>query len=168
MANTATTPLALTIPTHGWRQVDGDMDPGAHGGVIAKCDGNHIEIMEIQPVRAQVGDSEALEVGFPFWSREAWYDLADLDLGSDDVKDAMRYRGIDEETLRALDSDGRAIAIACALLSYGQGVDPGPRGFSDAIITEPVIWWGSNDKPVGAEHIADEDAEFRALLADAK
>ena len=35
------------------------MSPGAHGGTIATADGHSIELIEIQPVRAHVGDVEA-------------------------------------------------------------------------------------------------------------
>src|SRR5882724_4374560 len=56
--------LDIPMPDFDWRQISGDMNPCAHGGIIARCDGGQIDLIEIQPVREYVGDDEAKEVGF--------------------------------------------------------------------------------------------------------
>lgn len=151
--------MKLRIPKHDWKQVGGDMNPGAHGGIIARADGDHIEIIEIQPVRAYVSDGEAAQIGYPFWSRGGWFDLDDLDLSNADVQSAMKSWGYSERDLEKLDPDVRATAIAEMLLSYGRG-DEGLAGWSDDVVPGPVVWWGSK-KPQGAEYLADEDEDFR-------
>ena len=153
-------PLAVTIPTMDWEQVDGDMDPGAHGGTIARGDGDLLELIQIQPVREYVGDL-ARDVGFPFWTREASYDAADLDPSKPEVQSAMRTLGIDEEMLREMEKPtSRALALASALLAHGYGVEEGPSGWSaDIGIPDRVKWW--DGKVAGAEYLADEDDAFR-------
>lgn len=152
--------LEVTIPTMSWEQIGGDMDPGAHGGTIATGDGRSIELIEIQPVRSHVGDKEAAEVGFPFWTKEAYFDLDDLDPNHEDVKSALDSIGMDLETLEAdFTPTQRAVVIAEALLGYGSG-DEGPAGWSGDIgIPDKVKW--SSGKIAGSEYIADEDESFR-------
>src|SRR5271166_2834765 len=156
--------IEVVVPTMDWEQISGDMDPGTYGGTIATGDGDHLELIEIQPVREHVGDDEAADVGFPFWTKEAWFDLADLDPTNDDVKSALRSAGFSEGDQQIwfeeeATPEQRAIAIAEALLGYGRG-DEGPSGWSGDIgIPEKVKWWG--DKVAGAEYLADEDDAFR-------
>ncbi len=152
-------PMEVTIPTMDWEQIDGDMDPGAHGGTIATADGDRIELLNIQPVREYVGDDEAREVGFPFWTREASYDASDLDPSNGDVKSAMRTVGLDAGTLRDLTPEYRALAIATALLDYGHGAEEGPSGWSEDVIHQPVKWLSG--EVAGAEYLADEDEAYR-------
>lgn len=159
--------MDLVIPTMGWEQIGGDMSPGAYGGTLATADGSSIELLKIQPVREYVGDSEAKEVGFPFWTREASFTLDDLDPSKKDVRSALDSIGMTVETLET-DYDSpttRALIIAEALLDYGCA-DEGPAGWSSDIVPGPVKWW--NDKVAGAEYLADEDDEFRReiLLGD--
>ena len=152
-------PIEIVIPTMDWEQIGGDMDPGTYGGTIATGDGNAIELIRIDPVREYVGDKEAADVGFPFWTKEAYFDLGDLDPDSEEVKSAMQTVGLEREALEELEPEQRAIALAEALLDYGRG-DPGPSGWStDINIPEKVKWWG--DKVAGAEYLADEDEAFR-------
>lgn len=163
------TPEALEIEIPNmpkWQQIGGDMSPGAYGGIIARSDGDALELIEIQPVREAIGDREAAEVGFPFWTREAHYDLADLDPSKPDVQSALRSYGLDANTLEDLKPAERALAIAEALLSHGDGVDEGPSGWSDDIVPGPVKWMSG--KIAGPEYLADEDDEFihDVLLAD--
>jgi hypothetical protein len=157
--------IEVVIPTMDWEQISGDM--GAYGGIIATGDGDHLELIEIQPVREHVGDSEAADVGFPFWTKEAWFDLADLDPTNDDVKSALDSIGMELETLEEdFTPEQRAIVIAEALLGWGRG-DEGPAGWSaDINIPEKVKW--SSGKVAGAEHLADEDDAFvrEVLLGD--
>lgn len=138
-----------------WKQISGDMDPGKYGAIIARSDGNALELVEIQPVREFVGDGEAAEVGFPFWSKEAWYDERDLQLGSRDVQHALDSMGID---LDEIEPEHRALAIAEALMRYGTGVDEGNSGWSKDVVPGEVEWWSGVGGP---EFIADEDEEFR-------
>jgi hypothetical protein len=160
-------PIEIEIPTMEWEQIGGDMDPGTYGGTIATGDGDHLELIKIQPVREYVGDKEAFDVGFPFWTREAYFDLDDLNLSHDDVKSALNSIGMDLETLEAdFTPTQRAVVIAEALLDWGRA-DEGPAGWSgDINIPEKVKWYGN--KVAGAEYLADEDESFLrdVLLAD--
>lgn len=152
-------PIEITIPTMDWEQIGGDVDPGAHGGVLASADGRAIELIEIQPVRDYVGDKEAADVGFPFWTKRAYFDAADLNLDNDDVQSAMQSVGLNVEALEDMKPEQRAIALAEALLQWGRG-DEGPAGWSaDIEIPSKVKWWGG--KVEGAEYLADEDDAFR-------
>ena len=151
--------LEITIPTMGWKQIGGDMDPATYGGTIATADGSSIELIKIQPVREYVGDGEAFDVGFPFWTKEAYFDANDLSLENDDVQSALNSAGLDDAALEDMDPTQRAIAIAEALLDYGRG-DEGPSGWSHEIgIPDKVKW--SSGKVAGSEYLADEDDEFR-------
>lgn len=140
-----------------WKQISGDMDPGKYGAVIARSDGNALELVEIQPVRELVGDGEAEEVGFPFWSKEAYYDLDDLSPSKEDVRFALQYTGAADE-LDEMDPEQRALAIAESLLRSGYGTDEGPAGWSSDVVPGEVEWWAGVGGP---EFIADEDDEFR-------
>jgi hypothetical protein len=156
----------IRIGKHGWVQVGGDMSPGTYGGTIAKADGHSIELLKIQPVREYVGDAEAVEVGHPFWTREGWFDLDDLQLDRDEVKSALQTVGLTTEKLLTLQPESRAMAIAEALLDYGRG-DEGPSGWAKDVIPEGarVKWWGSK-RPQGWRYLEDEDKEFRQLLRE--
>lgn len=158
--------LEITIPTMDWEQIGGDMDPGTYGGTIATGDGQTIELLKIQPVREHVGDKEAADVGFPFWTREASFDASDLDPSDKDVKGALQYIGMELDTLEAdFTPTQRALVIAEALLDYGRA-DEGPAGWSGDIgIPDKVKW--STGKIAGSEYIADEDDLFvREVLLD--
>lgn len=143
-----------------WTQVVGDVSPGAYGAVLARLDGDAIELLEIQPVREFVGDREALDVGFPFWSREARYEPSDLDPGSPDVQSAARSCGI-----RA---DASPLEIAIAMFAYGELAGEGPCGWASDVFPAPqrCRWWRAR-RPHGWRYLADEDREFRALLREA-
>ena len=152
--------LEIVIPTIPmWEQVGGDMSPGAYGGILAKADGNSIELLEIQPVREHVGDSEAAEIGFPFWTKEAYFDLNDLDPKSDDVRSALQSIGMELTTLEDdFTPEQRAMVIAEALLGWGRG-DEGESGWSKDVVPEQVKWWGG--KIAGPEYLADDDESFK-------
>jgi hypothetical protein len=147
-----------------WEQIEGDVDPGAHGGTIAMADGNHIELLKIQPVREYVGDKEAADVGFPFWTKEAWFDLADLDLKNDDVRSALDSIGIDlehpEEWFEKITPEQRALTIASALLDYGRG-DEGNSGWSEDLPDYEVKWSSRSEIANLRDYLADEDESFR-------
>lgn len=148
----------VEIPVMDWEQIDGDMDPGAHGGTIARGDGYGLDLLKIQPVREYVRDREAAEVGYPFWTREASFTADDLDPSKKEVRSAMESVGLDDEALKGMEPTVRALALASAMLDYGYA-DEGPHGWSADIIHQPVKWW--NGKVEGAEYLADEDEEFR-------
>lgn len=166
--------LDIKIPSFDWKQISGDMDPGKYGGTIAEADGEHIETIVIQPTRELVGDGEAKEVGFPFWSKEGWFDIDDLDPNgpnAKEVKSALKSIGMSVIDGELVDDgsgnivgetpEARALVIVEALIGYGRG-DEGPAGWAkDVIGNRQVDWWGSRGKREGWEYIADEDEEFR-------
>lgn len=154
--------MKLTLEKFDWKQISGGINPATYGGMIARCDGLDIEIIEIQPVREYVGNGEAKEVGFPFWTKEAFFDLADLDPNKEEVQSAMQCCGLSLEFLYSLEPSARSLAIAESLMYYGH-CDEGNCGWSEDIVHESVQWWGSNE-PIGSEYLADEDDEFRELL----
>jgi hypothetical protein len=160
-------PIEVVIPTMGWEQIGGDMDPGTYGGTIATGDGDRLELIKIQPVREYVGDKEAKDVGFPFWTRTAWFDAADLDPKNADVRSALNFINMSLETLEEdFSPERRAIVIADALLDYGRA-DEGESGWSSDIgIPDKVKWSGGG--VAGPEYLADEDEAFRreVLLGD--
>jgi hypothetical protein len=158
--NTRPKMFELWMPTFDWRQIGGDINPGAHGGLIALADGNQIDLIEIQPVREFVGDGEAADVGFPFWTKEASYDLDDLSANKKQVQRAMDYFGIDDDALAEMRPEQRTLAIAEALMRYGYAVEEGPAGWSEDIVPFPVEWWGGTTATF-AEYCGDEDDEFR-------
>jgi len=158
-------PIEVRIPTDmPWTQIGGDMDPGAHGGLIATADGDHIELFEIQPVRNSVGDKEAADVGYPFWSKEAWFDLSDLDPKNKDVQSALQSYGFDSGEQKVwfeeeATPEQRALVIAEALIGYGRG-DSGPSGWSSDLPDYEVKWWGGKVATI-PEYVADEDESFK-------
>ncbi|KKK83179.1 hypothetical protein LCGC14_2795990, partial [marine sediment metagenome] len=118
-----------------------------------------LELLQIQPVRAYIGDGEAAEVGFPFWTREAYYDLDDLNPEREDVQHALQSRDIELSTLEAdYTPEERALIIAEALLDYGVS-DEGPAGWSEDIIHDDVKWMTGQIE--GADYLSTEDQEFR-------
>jgi len=147
----------IVIPEMDWTQISGDMDPGQYGAIIATGDGSALELIEIQPVREYVGNKDAADVGFPFWSKEAYYTLEDLDPEDEDVQKALESMDLDISNMAP---PQRAIIIAEALMRYGVGSDEGPAGWSQDVLGDrKVKWW--TGAVAGAEYIADEDEEFR-------
>jgi hypothetical protein len=159
--------MEIRIAKHGWTQVSGDMNPGKYGGTIAKADGDHIEMLQIQPVREHIGDRDAAEVGHPFWTKEGYFDLDDLQLDRKDVQRARRYTGLNDDILQGLKPESRAMAIAEALLEYrsdGRG-DGGSGGWAKDVIPSGVrVKWRGSKQPQGWRFLEDEDVEFRRLL----
>lgn len=156
--------MEIRIGKHGWVQVGGDMNPGTYGGTIAKADGRAIELRKIMPVREYVGDKEAVGLGFPFWTREGYFDLSDLQLSQKEVKSARDFAGLTDVVLEDLHPESRAMAIAEALLDYGRG-NEGPSGWAKDVVPGQVKWWGSK-KAQGWRYLADEDRKFRQLLRE--
>lgn len=154
--------LEVRIPKMRWKQISGDMDPGTYGGLIAWSDGERIELVEIQPVREYVGEDEASEVGFPFWTNEAWYDSDDLKVSRKEVQHALTAMDIGAESLQEMDPEQRALTIAEALMQYGDKVEPGQSGWSNDIITEDIEWMSGD--VAGAQYLSDADTEFRVEI----
>lgn len=149
--------MSIVIPKFGWTQVAGDMNPGTHGGTIAQADGETIDLVCIQPVRAYVGDMEASDVGFPFWTRTAIYDADDIAQHS---AEACRSADVDP-------TNPDTCEVACAMLDYGTLSDEGLHGWARDIIpgTMRVKWWGSL-RPNGWRYLAEEDRDFRAMVRE--
>lgn len=157
-------PIEVEIPTMPWEQIGGDMDLSGVGGIIATADGDHIELLEIQPVREYVGDGEAADVGFPFWTKEAWFDLSDLDPKNEEVQSALASLGFDSgDQKRWFEEEAtptqRAMVIAEALLRYGRG-DEGPAGWSEDLPDYEVKVWGNKVVSL-QDYLSDEDESFR-------
>jgi len=115
-------------------------------------------------VREYVGDKEAAEVGFPFWTREAWFEIDDLNLKNDDVRSALDSIGIDldnpEEWFAERSTpEQRALTIASALLDYGRG-DEGPAGWSKDLPDYEIKPMIGKAVPL-RDYLADEDEAFR-------
>jgi hypothetical protein len=155
--------MEIKLEKFAWKQIGGDINPGSYGGTIAQSDGATIEVRVIQPTREYIGDKEAPDVGFPFWSTVGCYDLADLDVDRNEVVSAMGFVGLTAETLLDLHPAERAIAIAEALADYGDGISEGPCGWAKDIVPGRVQWCAS-DRPAGWRFLSDEDREFRQLL----
>lgn len=146
-----------------WRQISGDMNPSSYGGLIARFDGEVVELLEIQPTREYVGDGEALEVGFPFWSKGAYYDCDDLLRRAPYVEEAMACCGQTWDSFDGLGPDEMALAIAECLFRYGHKSEESTAGWArDVLGDRRVYWWGSK-RAQGWRYLADEDREFRAL-----
>lgn len=156
--------MEIRIANHGWMQIGGDMNPGAYGATIAKANGQTIEIREIQPILEMLDEDEALDVGYPFQTKDGYFSLADLNLRNKSVQDALHYTGVTRDTLDELKPESRAMVIAEALLRYGQGED-GPSGWAKDVVPDRVKWWGSK-APAGWRYLEDEDREFRQLLRE--
>lgn len=138
-----------------WTQIGGDMNPADHGGIFAKMDGDSVELFEIQPVRACVGDAEAKEVGFPFWTKGGCFDPDDLRWSQ--TKDAAESWGMDREAYEGLPPSGKAEVA----LSYGLRVDEGPSGFGTDLpeyMRKAKCW---HDGELGSD-LDEADEEFRA------
>ena len=142
-----------------WEQIGGDVNPGAYGGLLARSDGDALELLEIQPVREYVGDDEAADVGFPFWTRESYFTVDDLDPSNKDVRNALNSVGLEDHDLEEMSPTQRALAIAEACAGYGLHVDEGQSGWSGDVVPERVKWWGN--KIAGPEYLADDDEDFR-------
>jgi hypothetical protein len=152
--------MEIRIPTFDWKQVGGDMNPGAHGGIIAEADGDSIRIVEIQPVTSLVGEDEAKDVGFPFWTKEGSYDLSDLSLSDPGVQSAIESSGLGEHLVEMTPED-RAVAIAEACLTSGHRSEEGPAGWSKDIYGKVSVKWASGTTDTIASYLADEDDEFK-------
>jgi hypothetical protein len=159
--------MTKSIKRDQWRQIGGDVNPSQHGAIIARFDGDAVEIREIQPVRECISDTEAREVGFPFWSKEAYYYPEDLDTSLPYVREAFLCCGLEPEDDLPVDPEQRALCIAECLLTYGHCAEEGPSGWARDVVPGRVLWRRCK-RPNGWRYLADEDAEFRALMRRAR
>lgn len=132
-----------------WYQVGGDMNPCKHGATLLKWNGNghkpdtlEFEVIEIQPVREYVGDKEAAEVGYPYWTRTACYSYQDLLSCMDDkgFRNSVDFWSWFPE-LAGVESDPRPdwrkiripiralVGVAESALSYGWQTEDGEHGW---------------------------------------
>lgn len=163
-------PIEIPMVEFDWEQIDGDVNLGSYGGIIARCDGDQIDLVEIQPVREYVGDGEAAEVGFPFWTKEASYDLDDLSPRNEQVQSALQSSDVD---LEEIEPEWRARAIALACMRYGHGSEegdggwagdkqPGEGGRGNLLGSRKVRWsYAGTKRETFAEAYDGEDDEFR-------
>ncbi len=138
--------------TKFWTQVDGDVSPEKYGGTFARLYDDRIELIKVQPTREYVGDKDASEVGYPFWSREASFWPGDLDPTTDENRKALEYIGYTATDDEQIDP----ILMACARLDYGLG-EEGPSGWSDAFQAFPRRI---------RRLLAAEDRDFRAMVKE--
>jgi len=162
--------LEIPMPDFDWEQIDGDMNLASHGGIIARCQGGQIDLVEIQPVREYVGDGEAKDVGFPFWTKEASYDADDLSPSNKEVKSALESSDIDLDEVEP-EMLARVIAVAC--MRYGHGSEEsdggwasdkrfGEEGRADLLGSRKVRWgYAGLERKTFEEEAGDEDDEFR-------
>jgi len=131
------------------------MDPGRYGCVLARTvdNGLTVDLLEVQPVQDYVGLREALEVGFPFWSREATYWTSDL---MTDPRFESAYKSSEVRP------ESCVVERACAALSYGVDVEESTFGWArDVFPAKAYYWCRPNKRPVSGAYFAGEDAEFR-------
>ncbi|GAG01633.1 unnamed protein product, partial [marine sediment metagenome] len=101
-----------------WEQVGGDMDPATYDGWIGRVVGDWVEIRRIQAVRDSVGDSEAADVGHPWWAQQWDFGADDLALAAEghDVSDLIEQsdlgHGFNEGTYAAMPPLYRAAFLA--------------------------------------------------------
>jgi hypothetical protein len=88
-------------------------------------------VFEVQPVVAFVGEDEAADVGFPFWSRESFHDREDIAATLSD-RLTLGYVGADRLLGRDVDSltDAEILEVVYARHAVGCGTDEGPAGWS--------------------------------------
>lgn len=143
----------LKIPKMKWEQIDGDVNFARYGGTFASSHhGESLHVIKIQPVREYVGDAEAEEVGFPYWTKEGYFDLDDL---RNALKDQSFTSSMDmDNVLEGLNPEQAALAVAASMLDYGKG-DEGPAGWAEDItqagFPKDII-----------EALEEEDDEFRS------
>ncbi len=139
-----------------------DVSPLDHGGTYYRGTiETGFDVFEIQPVVAFVGEDEATEVGYPFWSRESFHDRADIVKALADGA-ALRSCGL-EDLIGADVADldpSDVLAVVHAMHSYGLASDDGPSGWSTDLPLEDL---GISDEDGRA---ADDDFRRDVLGED--
>ena len=123
-----------------WYQIGGDVNASTYGATIARSDGFGIELRRIEPVREAVGDREAAEVGYPYWSSEAYVEPDEL---SGNLAEMLAQ-------VEELDLNSELIW------------EPGPSGWAADVLPVPgaqasrIKWW----QPQG-HGFSEDEGEFR-------
>lgn len=147
------TGVALLYPPNQWVQVSGDMTPEDHGGTIARLsEFGNVDVREIQPVRSYVGEGEALDVGYPFWSRATEIEVRYLTLANPVTRDLVRRAGwIDEGVFHGADLLNRASILYDIEEETPWPSEEGPAGWSPTVLpTRPELirWWANPTPPI--------------------
>jgi len=161
--------LEIPMPDFDWEQIDGDVNLPQYGGIIARCEDGQIDLVEIQPVREYVGDGEAKDVGFPFWTKEAAFDADGLDPSNNEVRKALESSDVD---LDDMEPEHRARAIAVALMRYGHAEEsdggwagdkkPGEEGRANLLGSRKVRWgYAGLERKTFEEEAGGDDDDFR-------
>jgi hypothetical protein len=154
-------PIKYRVNT--WYQVDGDhCSPETYGATYAREDAHgNVEVYQIQPVQEYVGD-EAREVGFPFWTREGFYTRSELeDVVRRKNDGCSPLEGYEEDRDYDLTLRGVRLGVAAHALSYGEGADEGPCGWS-----EDVLGYFGKSRCVSRKDFRAADREFKRFLKE--
>ena len=119
------------MKTDVWYQVGGDVNPQDSGATLARWENDDsFALLEIQSVIELVGIGEAEDVGFPFWTREAWVDVSDL---PSDWRSLPRAEIVNRVLEAAWDGDDDYVYW-----------EEGTGGWSSDILPDPsskIQWW---------------------------
>lgn len=148
-----------------WYQVSGDLNPAKYGATIARESDGCIDVLRIDSTIECVGESEAVSVGVPFWTKEVSYDRADLEKALTD-KGFLESMDVDPEDYN-LNRRFDRLSLASEMESYGLHGGDSSSGWGADVCPRSVVWWCGRGGPgVGGYH--DEDREYRQLVRDAK
>lgn len=151
-----------------WYHVNGDIHGMRYGCTLAMFERDVVHVRQIQPVTEYVGDREGSEVGYPFWSKKASYDLADIRRILSERNERgwapLDYVGLDIPADAKLTRSVR-IECACAALDYGYMTKEGPAGWSADVLPRRLARsYGTPTRADGYE----ADREYRRLVRDAR
>jgi hypothetical protein len=144
-----------------YKQVSGDVNPAQYGATLLRWEGDEIEIVQIQPVRNYLSDSEAVEIGFPFWKREARYSKQDLN--GVEALNAVNSACLDLSEIDSMTARYEAVAVAC--MEHGWKVEEEAGGFARDVFPPKARYW-CNKRPLSGAAFADEDSEYRKLVCE--
>ena len=146
-----------------WYQIGGDMNPMDYSGTFARIDGDRIDVLHIDSTIDSVGEGEALDVGYPYWTKEACSDDADLRafLADKYVRSSMDLP--EEWTADMPFTRALRFGIASEAMSCGWHTDEGRAGFGvDVAPRRATYWYGRK----GMKAWRAADSEFRRLLRE--
>ena len=133
---------AVEIPETDWHapwgSTTGDV-PGDQDLFLVRSSEDNVEVLRIQAVRHWIGDEEAAERGFPYWTQDYWYEVSDLEL-HDELQDMIERADVSPTDANEYAGWGpleRALLLA-EIYSMAGGVRPdeGESGFSDDVLPE--------------------------------
>lgn len=144
--------------------------------LLVRIQGDSVEVAEIQSVREAIGDDEAAEVGFPFWTRLAEYEADHLALG-DETQQLIESADIGPygiEDFAAATPMERAVLLFEIRDMAGGPVRPyeGQSGFSEDVLEAHDIdidelgggnlaqeYWDDADETFRVEVLGEEEEE---------